>query len=79
MIFGEEGCNSQHSFYQLLHQGRQLIPIDFILVTSPHHTASKIHHDVVLASALSQAYAFMHGKTPAEAHAEAGQKGPTTE
>jgi len=70
VIFGEEGCNGQHSFYQLLHQGRQIIPIDFILVMKPHQHANQAHHDVVVASALSQAYALMHGKTKEEARNE---------
>lgn len=70
VVFGEEGCNGQHSFYQLLHQGRQLIPIDFILVMTPHQQANKGHHDVVIASALSQAHALMHGKTLDEARQE---------
>ncbi len=70
VIFGEEGCNGQHSFYQLLHQGRHLIPMDFIIVAKPHHHASQTHHDIVLASALSQAYAFMRGKSAHEAQEE---------
>ncbi len=77
VIFGEEGCNGQHSFYQLLHQGKQLIPIESILVMTPHQAASQVHHDVVLASALSQAYALVHGKTRQEAEDEmlaAGRK-----
>lgn len=67
VIFGEEGCNGQHSFNQLLHQGQHIIPVDFILVGKPHHHAGQPHHDLLLASALSQAYALMHGKTAHEA------------
>lgn len=67
VIFGEEGCNGQHSFHQLLHQGQHLIPVDFILVARPHHPLGQSHHDLLLASALSQAYALMHGKTAHEA------------
>ncbi len=67
IIFGEEGCNSQHTFFQLLHQGRHLIPIDFILVAKPHAQSPTSHHDIVTASALSQSYALTRGKTAHEA------------
>jgi glucose-6-phosphate isomerase len=70
IIFGAEGCNSQHSFYQLLHQGRHLVPIDFIIINQPHAQSSSSHHDVVLASVLSQSYAFTRGKTLDEATTE---------
>lgn len=70
IIFGAEGCNSQHSFYQLLHQGHHLVPIDFIIINQPHAQSSPSHHDVVLASVLSQSYAFTRGKTLEEAAAE---------
>ena|SRR3990167_1233003 len=70
IIFGEEGCNGQHSFHQLLHQGRHLIPVDFILVAKPHHKTSQSQHDLLLASALSQAHALMQGKTAKEARQE---------
>lgn len=77
VIFGEEGCNGQHSFYQLLHQGKQFIPIESILVMTPHHAANQQHHDVVLASALSQAYALVNGKTREEAEMEMLAAGQT--
>lgn len=54
MIFGDQGCNGQHSFYQWLHQSPNFIPLDFIV-------AGK-EDDVLMASALSQAQAFMVGK-----------------
>ncbi len=64
VIFGEEGCNGQHSYNQLLHQGNRLIPVDFIIIAKPHHHAGQPHHDILLASALSQANALMKGKDP---------------
>jgi glucose-6-phosphate isomerase len=75
VIFGEEGCNSQHSFYQLLHQGRHVIPMDLIIIAKPHHATHQAQHDIVLASALSQAYAFMRGKTIQEARHELNAQG----
>lgn len=70
VIFGEEGCNGQHSFNQLLHQGQHIVPVDFILIAKPHHHTGQQHHDLLLASALSQAYALMHGKTAKEARSD---------
>ncbi|MDX1901566.1 MAG: glucose-6-phosphate isomerase [Gammaproteobacteria bacterium] len=60
IIIGEQGCDSQHSFFQLLHQGQQMISADFILVAK---NQDKTHQDVLIASALSQAKAFMQGTT----------------
>ncbi len=74
VIFGEEGCNGQHAYHQLLHQGKHLIPVDFVLVgkslplKAPKASSHlKNHQDILIASALSQAQALMRGKTHAEA------------
>lgn len=69
VIFGEEGCDGQHAYHQLLHQGRHLIPVDFILVgkSSKHDDH---HQDILIASAISQAQALMRGKTYEEAKSE---------
>lgn len=77
VIFGEEGCNSQHSFYQSLHQSPHLIPIDSIIVAKSNSQMTPIHHDIMLASALSQAFAFTHGKTVNEAYNDLIAKGTT--
>jgi glucose-6-phosphate isomerase len=66
IVFGEEGCNGQHSYHQLLHQGQHLIPVDFILTAAPSSPEGQHHHELLLASALSQAYALMHGRTAAQ-------------
>lgn len=60
VIFGEAGCNAQHTYHQLLHQGSKLIPIDFILIEGSKQA-------ILNASALSQAQALMRGKTVEEA------------
>ena len=73
VIFGEPGTNGQHAFYQLLHQGADLISADFI---APALSASPLgdHHEKLLANYLAQTEALMLGKTEAEARAElAGQ------
>lgn len=59
-IFGEPGTNGQHAFFQLLHQGTQIIPSDFIAVINPNHGLEK-HHKNLLANALAQGEAFMRG------------------
>lgn len=69
IIFGEEGCNGQHTYHQLLHQGQLLIPVDFILVGKQGKPSNE-HHDVLFASGLSQAQALMRGKTYSEAYQE---------
>jgi len=68
VIFGEEGCNGQHAYHQLLHQGQHLIPVDFIVVGSKKSSEADERHDMLIASALSQAQALMRGKTYAEAY-----------
>jgi glucose-6-phosphate isomerase len=72
VIFGNHGCDSQHSFFQLLHQGQQFIPVDFIL------TGEK-NQDMLIASAITQAQALMEGKTRETAHKELCAKGFSAE
>lgn len=79
IVFGDEGCSSQHSFYQLLHQGKHFTPLDFILIARSHQACNAAQHDAVLASALSQTYAFTHGKSFAEAKAELLMQGHSPE
>lgn len=66
VIFGDEGCRGQHAYHQMLHQGKQMIPVDFILAR--HHQTSALHQQILFASALSQAQALMRGKTYEEAY-----------
>lgn len=81
IIFGEHGCNGQHAFHQLFHQGPCLIPIDFIVVGKNDHHFNH-HQDILVASALSQAQALLQGKSfqqaLAELHAQ-GLSGPDAE
>lgn len=71
VIFGGEGCNGQHAYHQLLHQGQHFVPVDFILVgkTKDDEIAAN-HQDILIASGLSQAQALMRGKTYEEAYAD---------
>lgn len=65
VIFGEAGCNAQHTYHQLLHQGTQLIPVDFILVKNAKNSEQD---DVLFASGVSQAQALMQGELHQEPH-----------
>lgn len=69
VIWGEQGCNGQHAFHQLLHQGQHVVPVDFILVGEGHSEFQE-HHDILVASGLSQAQALMQGKTLEQAFQE---------
>lgn len=69
IVFGEPGTNGQHAFYQLLHQGPQVIPADFIAPLKSRYPTGK-HHDMLLANVFAQAEALMRGKTKAEAEEE---------
>jgi len=74
VIWGEPGTNGQHAFYQLLHQGTQIIPADFI---APVHTQNELgdHHRLLLANFIAQTEALMRGKTEDEARAELAAQG----
>jgi len=69
VYFGEPGTNGQHSFYQLIHQGTNLIPCDFIAFAHSHNPLGR-HHDMLLANVLAQAEALAFGKTAEEVRAE---------
>ncbi|NDV14004.1 glucose-6-phosphate isomerase [Crenobacter caeni] len=68
VIWGEEGVNSQHAFFQLLHQGTRLVPSDFIVPMQSRYDDAQ--HRVLVANAFAQTEALMRGKTVAEAMAE---------
>ncbi|MFK7700394.1 glucose-6-phosphate isomerase [Pseudomonas caspiana] len=74
VIWGGVGCNGQHAYHQLLHQGTQLIPADFIVPIVSFNPVSD-HHQWLYANCLSQSQALMIGKTRAEAEAELRDKG----
>ncbi len=69
VIWGEPGTNGQHAFFQLIHQGTQLIPSDFIGAVNPAHPEGD-HHAKLMANFFAQTEALMMGKTEAEARAE---------
>ncbi|SRR5450830_333112 len=73
-IWGDVGTNGQHAFFQLLHQGTDITPIDFIAVLKPSHDLPG-HHAVLLANCFAQSEAFMRGKQAEEVRADLRQQG----
>ena len=73
-IWGEAGVNCQHAFFQLIHQGTQVIPVDFIVPLNGEG-ADDGRHLRLVANAFAQAEALMRGKSEAEARAETAGKG----
>jgi glucose-6-phosphate isomerase len=69
VVWGEPGTNGQHAFYQLLHQGTRLVPIDFIGFARPNHDRL-LQHDLLMANLFAQGEALAFGKTLAEVQAE---------
>jgi glucose-6-phosphate isomerase len=65
VIWGEPGTNGQHAFYQLIHQGTQLIPCDFIAPANSQNPIGN-HHTLLLSNYFAQTQALMQGKTKAE-------------
>ncbi|MDX5370910.1 MAG: glucose-6-phosphate isomerase [Pseudomonadaceae bacterium] len=74
VIWGGVGCNGQHAYHQLLHQGTALIPADFIVPVVSYNPVAD-HHQWLYANCLSQSQALMLGKTRAEAEAELRAQG----
>jgi len=73
VIWGEAGTNGQHAFYQLIHQGTQTVPCDFLMPIHSHYAIGKhgnAHHKILLANFLAQTQSLMLGKTIHEARAE---------
>jgi len=74
VIWGEPGTNGQHAFFQLIHQGTQLIPCDFIGAVNPAHPEGD-HHVKLMANFFAQTEALMRGKTEAEVRGELQSQG----
>jgi glucose-6-phosphate isomerase len=68
IVWGEPGTNGQHAFYQLLHQGTRVVPVDFIGFAHPNHPHLE-HHDLLMANLFAQAEALAFGRrNDAEPH-----------
>lgn len=73
-IWGDVGTNGQHAYFQLLHQGTDITPIDFIAVLKPSHAIAE-HQEALLANCFAQSEAFMRGKDADEVRADLQAQG----
>ena len=69
VLWGQPGTNGQHAFFQLLHQGTEMVPCDFIGFLEPNHDVEG-HHDLLMANFFAQTEALAFGKSPEEVAAE---------
>jgi len=74
IVWGEPGTNGQHAFFQLLHQGTEVSPIDFLVAAKPTN-ADAHHHDLLVANCFAQGEALMRGRSRAEAEAITAAQG----
>lgn len=74
VIWGEPGTNGQHAFYQLIHQGTQMIPADFIAPAKTHNPIGN-HHTLLMSNFFAQTEALMNGKTLEVVKSELAQAG----
>ena len=75
LVWGEPGTNGQHAFFQLLHQGTDVIPVEFIIAAQNHEPALRRHQDLLIANCLAQSEALMRGRTLEEARTQLRDKG----
>lgn len=78
IIWGEPGTNSQHAFFQLIHQGTKLIPTDFIGFVKPLY-GNEDHHEKLMSNFFAQTEALMNGKTKEQVQAEFDKQGLSEE
>jgi glucose-6-phosphate isomerase len=78
IIWGEPGTNGQHAFYQLIHQGTQLIPCDFLAPAVSHNPIGD-HHRILLSNFFAQTEALMNGKTRDEVIQDLRKEGKSEE
>ncbi|PXY40297.1 glucose-6-phosphate isomerase [Flavobacterium cheongpyeongense] len=78
IIWGEPGTNSQHAFFQLIHQGTKLIPTDFIGFIKPLY-GNEDHHNKLMSNFFAQTEALMNGKTVAQVQTEFDKQGLSAE
>ena len=67
VLWGEPGTNGQHAYFQMLHQGTDVVPVEFVAVKNPTHNLPD-HHRLLLANVLAQAQALMQGRADAGGH-----------
>ena len=76
VVWGEPGTNGQHAFFQLLHQGTEVVPVDFLVAAEPTD-ADLAHHELLVANCFAQSQALMVGRTEDEVRAVMERAGAT--
>ncbi|HSI41625.1 MAG TPA: glucose-6-phosphate isomerase [Xanthobacteraceae bacterium] len=79
VVWGEPGTNGQHAFFQLLHQGTDPVPVEFLIAAQGHEPGLERHHEMLMANCLAQSEALMRGRTLDEAAAQLTAKGASSE
>ena len=77
VLWGEPGTNGQHAYFQMLHQGTDIVPMEFMAVKKPTHSL-KDHHELLLANVIAQAQALMLGQDDAGGHRHFTGNRPST-
>jgi glucose-6-phosphate isomerase len=77
VLWGEPGTNGQHAYFQMLHQGSSVVPVEFVAVRQPGHSLPG-HHATLLANVLAQAQALMQGKEDQGGHKHFPGNRPST-
>jgi glucose-6-phosphate isomerase len=77
VLWGEPGTNGQHAYFQMLHQGTDVVPLEFVAVKKARH-ALPLHQPLLLANVLAQAQALMLGKSDAGGHKNFPGNRPST-
>jgi glucose-6-phosphate isomerase len=77
VVWGEPGTNGQHAYFQMLHQGSDVVPVEFVAVKTPKHILPG-HHTLLLANVVAQAQALMQGKSDSGGHKHFTGNRPST-
>ena len=77
VVWGQPGTNGQHAFYQLIHQGTDVVPCEFLIAAQGHDPNLAHHHRLLVANCLAQSLALMQGRSLDEARATMAQRGLT--
>ncbi|MDA5555697.1 glucose-6-phosphate isomerase [Shimia sp. MMG029] len=75
IVWGEPGTNGQHAFYQLIHQGKQVVPCEFLVGAEGHEPALRNHQRALVANCLAQSEALLKGRSEADARAQLEDQG----
>jgi glucose-6-phosphate isomerase len=78
ILWGDAGTNGQHAFYQLIHQGTEIVPTDFLMPIHSHYKIGENgdgHHKILISNFIAQTKSLMLGKTEEEARDEMSEQG----